>query len=1443
MARKSKKIVEVADDGDATEEESVRENDNTQMDLDDVIPSIVDKDSGDEDDDAVAAEEVKDGKEKTNDKKSKKKNKKNKKDNNEEAKEIIPFMDTFYLLSSEESPEERSIAARDLIRHCFLSGEGINHKDAAYALTRLMNGLCTGRAASRQGFASCLSSFLRVANSSSLNKGDVSAMDEILKDDDDAKKLKDGMEGDDAHHATIVRQKLLATTEFLASEGNNDNNNNKGQPKNRSVGKPKGIEERDHVFGRLFGILAVVRSGILGLKDFPSVVIEGYTKDLIELYHYKKWMKEPSAHALVELLSSLDTESNLNVITEIANDIITPEFFLHGPENGKSSTGTNRAQWLQKLGPEQIAVALHLQTLQNNDIKYDYPLNESLVTAESVPTLSAALSSTSSVVYPRCHFVWNTLWMYLTEKVESSGRRQLRTNKEFPSIIEKVIQHVVVELLLGKGESISTPTNERRSLALQIICALSGSSDLKIALPPNLISSVLCPDVVVRVFENVLCASGGLGKKRSNDGVEHYLKPLTSEAILDLVDHCCEDNDVSRRMAFAKAFTLAVPRFDTKTKTQTVSSLLMLSNVVREASEESEKVRKALWQSYLSFLEEEIVKSTSLHSATVYIELMYKLAKLDLTIAPADEGRRVLRFFMSGAFFDCSGLADPSVEKKTPSKKKKKVKTKAVIPTQELSSGLRIKEILETNEMTSISHPARAIMSARFYSLLSDFISAINSQNRGGSKDKAFYGKGSRPESIYRALSEISGIVSLLETSGAKQFPVRSGSMDTDENSEEEDPMETSRKCMLRVQKNANDALIKECDGAGDETMLRAKAVFATSCASLMTSLYLQLNSCGNPDADGNAEAEEDDDDVVESVHEYISDLAECVDGFCQLIDDESEAEKMDDEGNPLAEMAGLLVNILSSPVGGEDSGETNPIQASASKLTRETVKLTWSGIISVITDLNEENKSLKSLVDEDVMNILIESVCGEKSMGEKENIEDDESIAESESSDEELGGSAVFVDASEAGMDLDGAKDEDSNDLKESDEETSKDSKDKDGDEDVELDPAKLENLLLEDSDAEMSDSGVLEHHAGADKALAALIKLKQDARKASQTERERIELCNRLRCAVLLDSLFTQSVFKSGWLPIEAVLGSIVPILRSRRLIAKSIETSSSVNVKKSLSERKALLDRLTALVTGKISKFRCGDDSDAEEVALKASSDIYEEMKRSLNVDHCSCCSVALITVVRCIPGVEENSDIKDIYVGTVKDWSSRKATKIHACVFENLIQRMPSLASLILTEPLMVSARGAHSSFLKCESIKLVSSIYKHDGTKGEELLSKKAISSMKEYCNKFADTLTDALGDSSLQKSKHRDAVLTVTKHFINYVKSQDVGILTAEEIHALHNALKTVKANCRSVGMKKMCSHMSDTVTSLSKREAPKRTKPNKVPKSSKKQKKSKSRK
>ena len=78
--------------------------------------------------------------------------------------ERMPFMDTFYSLSSNDA-SERNLAAASLLEHIFsFQGKNIDDasgsvKDGCYALTRLLKGLCSGRASARQGFASCLSSF------------------------------------------------------------------------------------------------------------------------------------------------------------------------------------------------------------------------------------------------------------------------------------------------------------------------------------------------------------------------------------------------------------------------------------------------------------------------------------------------------------------------------------------------------------------------------------------------------------------------------------------------------------------------------------------------------------------------------------------------------------------------------------------------------------------------------------------------------------------------------------------------------------------------------------------------------------------------------------------------------------------------------------------------------------------------------------------------------------------------------------------------------------------------------------------------------------------------------------------------------------------------------------------------------------------------------------
>lgn len=1155
-------------------------------------------------------------------------------------------------------------------------------------------------------------------------------------------------------------------------------------------------------------------------------VTAGYTTDLIELYNYKAWLREPAANAIIELLTTLDDTATVKV----TNDVITPRFFLAADDK---IDGNDRSQWMQGLNAEQISVALHLQKSAHKISKFAFPLDKVILTADTVSFFAQALTFTSTVVYPRCHIVWNVLWLYLTE--ENDGHRQLCKVKgsyaEYMSIVKNMINQVVVDRLLGKGETSGSPSNERKSLALQIVSTLMGASNLNIALPPECISSVLSSDIVEMVFLNVLCASGGIGMKRSKaagsdsgQNIQHHLKSLTSTILSDMVQHCShvDFNDVDRRLEIVKAFISTDPRFDVRTKTQTVSTLLMMDHNTKD-SDEVDSSKEELWGKYISLLEEEILKADTIHNSNMYVELMFKLAKRDLASAPANKARRVIRFFMTAAFFDCSNISTQSMSKPTSSSKKKKgskkasskVDDKCLVPP-ELASAIRIKDILHSQKLDGISSPTRAIMSSRFYSLLTDMISTINSSSRGGNKSKNFYGNASKPESVYRSLSEVTGVASILELSGAKRYTSETSEVP----SEGESPSEIARNNMLHVVKLADEALVNECGGSGDAEALHAKSIFTTGCASLMISLYLQLNNAG-------VDMEDDEDDAEEhheAVHDFISDLSEIVSDFSGVIENEPSNGSDDDEENPLSGMASLLVNILSSPVGGEDAGQSNISILSASKLTRETTKLAWSVVLSLISNLHSRGSLTKNLVDEDVMNTLIEAVCGSNAV--KDDAGDDESM---EGSDEEEDPDEVFAKASSMDIDLEEQQSA-------SQQQNDTESEDSD-EEDTELDPSRLENMLLEDSDAEMED--VLEHHAGADKALAQLIKMKQDTRKASQSEQERIDLCNRLRCASLLESLFSPSVFKSGLLPLEAVLGSMVPILRSYKSIAKSIEkTSSSTIASKSLHEKQALMDRLATLILEKLSKFRCSSDElDASSESIqKAVSDIAEEMRHSLNLAHCSICSVALITVLRCMPDADSNTELAAVYANAVQDWMSRKSTRIYTCVFDDLIQRLPSLATAVLVEPLIEAVKNAHSGYLKCESLRLLSSFYRGDrGSK--DITSKKNQSMLNGSSGKVASILKDSLCDTSMQKTKNKEEVMNAVKHFVSYAKSHSSFIPIAD-LTGLKEALDSVADATKSTGTKNMCLKVAEEIAEIVKQVAPQSKPPKSATKKKKKSKK-----
>ena len=135
------------------------------------------------------------------------------------------------------------------------------------------------------------------------------------------------------------------------------------------------------------------------------------------LMKHKKWMREPSAHGIMDLLASLAKSSNSgrggrgngDIFLEVVKSIVVPRLIVE-----------NSAEWsdvVDSMSAEQIGLCLHIQTLTSDmgcATKLPEPLNAPLLTPEMIPAMSKALRDTSEIVHPRRHLVWNAIWSYLT---------------------------------------------------------------------------------------------------------------------------------------------------------------------------------------------------------------------------------------------------------------------------------------------------------------------------------------------------------------------------------------------------------------------------------------------------------------------------------------------------------------------------------------------------------------------------------------------------------------------------------------------------------------------------------------------------------------------------------------------------------------------------------------------------------------------------------------------------------------------------------------------------------------------------------------------------------------------------------------------------------------------------------------------------------------------
>ena len=1157
-----------------------------------------------------------------------------------QARDENPFLDSFYGLSSED-PRDRSQAAQTMLDHCLL-GPSSNTKDACYAFRRLLNGLCSGRAAARQGNASALASFLKIGFH--LDK-----MEDIQTE----------MTEEGATPISLlafVRERLIVATDH-----------------SQTTGKKKGSEERDYQFGRLFGILGIVRSSILlptndGGKELSDImdVSSALVSDLTELFWHKKWIREPAAHGITTLLKLFYDgkvrEDCNKIVHHLVEHVVVPKVLAKDDES-------NHNKLLESYCAEQIGIASYIQSqVHVHDDGLPFPLDKPILSSETVPLIGQALSDTSVVVQPRTHFVWDTVWSYLTETHQQQKTKnapsQRRLRAKCPvgggstvDVIEALVRVVIMEKLLRldqeKVNSASKATHERRSLSLCMIKHLSGvpfvssiSGVTQILLDQDVLESIiLTPSIVRSLFLDVICA--GSQKKQST----HLLKPLALDVLGSMTEAVTEHGEnielsKSRQLTCIRAFLNCEIRFDARTKTSTVTDLLCFKDPIQEGMASK---MFAFWNDYLGYLETQLLtksadtdENDSSAEATGYVELLYSAGKSILRLeAESDTDKtalkeyketvvhRILGFFMASAFFKCDNIE--SAEKGGGKKS-----GQAATPSPILESALKIRGC------DGITYAVRSIVSARFFSLVSDF-----AHHRMHEASEDHEGKVEKDTMTLSILTQLCDDWKLMESSGAERYICSTGNEE-----EEDEPVDPSE--IVNDIRNQVKDLTESLDKDSENSVIQSKKRCCTGIAVLAYTLYLHRLTCGNQDGTmDNDDPDADEEDDEEEICNALEGLKDVMEDFTQASDEES---------NPLLGLAQLCANILSSPLGSGNIG-----RGASPKLVREAVKFSWLGGLRLSSEMATEERTL---LDDGVIGILLEAIGAPIIENSDEDGSDDgeDSDDDDEDSDasEDSGDDIVFSKASNL---LDDSEDMDVD--------KSEDKAGKEEDSDVELDASNLQSLLEEDSDAGI-EVDQLEHHEGADAALAKLIKLKQYMRKAGQQAREKIEMSHQLRCSFLIELMISRPDAWNRLFRTDVILKMVVPMLTHRKKIEKSLAKASDSGPKSGAGEKKALLDRLTALLTHKLCKMRLSSMPLVSSVDLDFASNLVSEViteaKHSASKEHASCCSSCLVFVLRSIPDTQDALSVASACAEAVKEWSTKR-TQLGSTLFDELIVHTP------------------------------------------------------------------------------------------------------------------------------------------------------------------------
>ncbi len=954
-------------------------------------------------------------------------------------------------------------------------------------------------------------------------------------------------------------------------------------------------------------------------------------------------MREPAMHGIQELMTFI----------AIGNEAVFAEIVENSELNAFLKNENN---W----NVEKIALFIHLQTLFHSfeDPQCNPPtiLAKNVLSVHSLQQdggqydIATLLQETSRVVHPRCHMIWNTVWSYLCEDKNSvmklkgkkkSGKQMLVLRKnaivgnDSPSeILLLLVKKVILSGLLHESES-NRLTHERRALAMTLVYQLC-----QIQLPTTLLEEVvLHPTIVSKLFLQTLQTMTKHKGKSSQK--QHTLKPLALHILKHIVSSLTHgDNDIERRMAAIRSFLLVHPSFDAVTRTDTISLLVGIES--DKSCNEQKTIssnQNILWENYFAFLQKQIFgrnyASENINEAIKYIDRLSHFTR-HIFHHGGDETRRkyfrlTSQMFMIGAFFNLESFMPNEEENED---------------TLEIARRV-FEEMKLENSTLKLPYKLRTVLSSRFFSLISEFVTT----------DEKAKVKTTKTSLIISELSNLQNAINSLESCGAlmlnkgKSFLYKG---------EELYALQLSAKICSILR-----GLIANVDQRDD-----FKSFTLSTMLSLILSLGTHMLHPGQTDLiddDENVDFElQDVDDFFDEICGTIIDICSVAENFYRAKSDIHDGAEGD---NLLNEFVAICINIINSSAGGNNLIPSVHL-GGGPRLVRECVQLAWGSILLTISKVTPSSES-----HQEVLGSLLEAICPDEVFSDPMVVDDDDNSSDSITGDDESKSErsteekvSTFSQANASGIDLDDIEIDEVQD----------DTNNKNNE--VELDPSTLENLLLEDNDElGTDDEDILEHHEGADKALANLIKLKQEARKAGKSKKEKMELINRQRCFALLEAMFSSHLNKvssSNQMKLMVTL----PLLRYHTILRKSVDSAELSSLSNqgtnAISEKRDLLKKLSLFLDSKICKGSLSKEEPNYMSCEALANQIVVELKSITDKDHRKLCSTLLAVVIKAA-GMNDQNISKNlatsIYRDAVKEWSKKRNTKFTALVFDTFIMK--------------------------------------------------------------------------------------------------------------------------------------------------------------------------